>query len=268
MKGPKRIRLLPILLVMGAPLLVIKGIGVVHAAEAQEATASASLAENTPSLSPSDDPAEDSQPMSSTGEVDVLTSLKKRRAALDAQTVDLTARENLLAATEKRVDEKIASLKSLQDQIAQLLGQRDAEDQKQLASLVKTYSSMKPKDAARIFNSLDDGVLVPVAHDMKSDALAPILAAMQPEAAQKLTVKLANRLRLPDPPPVAAATPAAPDALMPIVPGAAAAPTAATGATSSAQPAAPATASAPTPVQANGKQAATSPVPPAQAPHG
>ena len=28
---------------------------------------------------------------------------------------------------------------------------------------MKTYSAMKPKDAARIFNSLDDDVLVPVA---------------------------------------------------------------------------------------------------------
>jgi flagellar motility protein MotE (MotC chaperone) len=255
---------------MGAPLLVIKGFGVVHAAEAQVATASASLAENTPSLSPSDDPAEDTQPMTSSAEVDVLTSLKKRRAALDAQTADLTARENLLVATEKRVDEKIASLKALQDQISQLLGQRDTEDQKQLASLVKTYSTMKPKDAARIFNSLDDGVLVPVAHDMKSDALAPILAAMQPEAAQKLTVKLANRLKLPDPPPAPPTTPvaAAPDALTPIVPGATSAPAAAPGTTSSIQPVAPTTASAPAAAPATGKQAAAAPPPAAQAPHG
>ena len=33
---------------------------------------------------------------------------------------------------------------------------------------------------------------------MKSDVLAPVLAAMSPDAAQKLTVKLANKLALPD----------------------------------------------------------------------
>jgi hypothetical protein len=53
---------------------------------------------------------------------------------------------------------------------------------------------MKPKDAARIFNALSDEVLVPVAAAMKADVLGAILAQMQPEAAQKLTVKLANRL--------------------------------------------------------------------------
>jgi len=49
---------------------------------------------------------------------------------------------------------------------------------------------------------------VPVAAEMKSDVLAPVLAAMNPEQAQKLTVRLANKLTLPDtngsaPPPTA-----------------------------------------------------------------
>ena len=52
-------------------------------------------------------------------------------------------------------------------------------------SLVKTYSAMKPKDAARIFDSLPDDVLVPVAQEMKSDVLAPVLAKMNPEQRQE-----------------------------------------------------------------------------------
>jgi flagellar motility protein MotE (MotC chaperone) len=107
-------------------------------------------------------------------------------------------RENVLAATEKRIDAKIAALKQLQGQINQLLGQRDAAQEKQIVSLVKTYSAMKPKDAARIFNGLDDDVLIQVAQQMKSDALAPVLAAMNAEVAQKLTVRLASRLNVPE----------------------------------------------------------------------
>jgi DNA polymerase-3 subunit gamma/tau len=52
---------------------------------------------------------------------------------------------------------------------------------------------------------------------MKSDALAPVLAAMNPQAAQKLTLRLASRLKLPDSAdstplaqPAAGAPPAAP----------------------------------------------------------
>jgi hypothetical protein len=49
--------------------------------------------------------------------VDVLTSLSKRRAELDARERDVEMRENLIKAAEDRVDSKIADLKQLQTQI-------------------------------------------------------------------------------------------------------------------------------------------------------
>jgi flagellar motility protein MotE (MotC chaperone) len=101
-----------------------------------------------------------------------------------------------------------------------LLVQRDDAQKAQIASLVKTYSTMKAKDAARIFNNLPDDVLVPVAHDMKSDIMAQVLANMNADSAKSLTIKLADRLTLPQttdavapaaaPAPQAAATAPAP----------------------------------------------------------
>jgi flagellar motility protein MotE (MotC chaperone) len=191
----RHLRLIPAVLIAGTGLLVLKGFGLVHGANAETkpAVQIASAAESAPR-----DFAGDDGETASAAEVDVLTSLSKRRAELDARARDQAMRENVLAATEKRVDAKIAALKQLQAQMTTLLGQRDAAQEKQVASLVKTYSSMKPKDAARIFDGLSDDVLVPVAQAMKSDALAPVLAAMNPTSAQKLTVKLASRLTLPE----------------------------------------------------------------------
>jgi len=206
-------RLLPVVILVGLALLGVKGEGLVRTAWAQDRPADASgdvsvLAKDTAPVA--SDPAMDESRSDSAAEVDVLSSLAKRRAALDAREADLNMRFQVLAAAENRVDAKIATLKQLQDQIATLLGQRDEQQKQQLASLVKTYSAMKPKDAARIFNSLSDEVLIPVARTMKSDTLAPILAAMNPDTAQKLTVKLADALALP-----AAASPPAPAALAP-----------------------------------------------------
>ncbi|MEJ0044229.1 MAG: hypothetical protein WDM81_19325 [Rhizomicrobium sp.] len=96
------------------------------------------------------------------------SSLTRRRAELDARERALNMRENVLNAGEGRVDQKIAALKDLQTQIQGLLAQRDARQDAQIAALVKTYSAMKPKDAARIFNVLSDDVLLPVAKGMKS----------------------------------------------------------------------------------------------------
>jgi flagellar motility protein MotE (MotC chaperone) len=193
-KGSRLLRLLPSVVVVGTGLLVLNASGLVH-----DAYAGINQGAMAPPPAPANkDFAGDDAQVASASEVDVLTSLSKRRGELDAREAQIQVQANILAATEARVDAKIAQLKSLQSQISTLLVQRDSAQEKQFASLVKTYSAMKPKDAARIFDSLSDQVLIPVAAEMKSDVLAPVLAAMNPEQAQKLTVRLANKLTLPD----------------------------------------------------------------------
>jgi flagellar motility protein MotE (MotC chaperone) len=185
-------------MVLGFVLLALKGAGLAVEAEAQEqspATPAAAPAQSVEAPQQASDDADD-ETQSSSAQVDVLTSLAKRRAELDGRERDLDMRENLIAATEKRVDGKIDSLKQLQASIQALLVQRDQAEQKQLDALVKTYSNMRPKDAARIFDSLDENVAISVAAQLKPDVLAPILGAMNSEAAQKLTVKLAGRLKV------------------------------------------------------------------------
>ena len=195
---PRLLRLLPSVVVVGTGLLILNASGLIHDAYAEINRPAAGDAMAPQPAPGNKDFASDDTQVASASEVDILTSLSKRRGELDAREAQIQVQANILAAAEARVDAKVAQLKALQGQISVLLGQRDAAQEKQLASLVKTYSAMKPKDAARIFDSLNDQVLVPVAADMKSDVLAPVLAAMSPEQAQKLTVRLANKLTLPD----------------------------------------------------------------------
>jgi flagellar motility protein MotE (MotC chaperone) len=174
----------------------------------------------------------------SSAAMDVLTSLSERRTALEARQRELDLRNNVITAAEKRVDDKIAQLKTLQTRIEQLLGQRDKQETETLDSLVRVYTAMKPKDAARIFASLDGNVRLGVAGRMKPDSIAGILAALPPDVAQKLTVELAGRYKLPPETAAAAAAATTPEA-------APAAPAPATPApVASAAPAAPAPAAA------------------------
>jgi len=202
-----RLRLLPSVVVLGAGLLMLNASGLVHGARADANDSGTEAALTGQPVAANPDYAEADEQVASAAQVDVMGSFTKRSAELDARESRVRTQETMLNAVEARVDGKIAQLKSLQDQIAKLLNQRDAEQQKQVAALVKTYSAMKPADAARIFDTLQDDVLVPVAQQMKSDVLAPVLAKMNPDATQKLTVKLANRLVLPAD--AAAALPAA-----------------------------------------------------------
>ena len=133
----------------------------------------------------------------SKSELELLQNLAKRRDALDAQAKDVEMREAVLAAAAKKVDEKIAELKKIQDKIQSLLIQHDEQDEKQLQSLVKVYQNMKPKDAARIFEKLDMPVLLDVVERMKERNLAPILADMDPAKAKAVTIELATQRKLP-----------------------------------------------------------------------
>jgi len=199
LKKPSRLlRLLPSVVVVGTGLLVLNASGLIHDAYAEINKPGVNDALAPPPAPANKDFAADEVQTANASETDVLTSLSKRRRELDARAAQIQTEANMLAATEARIDAKMTQLKALQTQISVLLGQRDAAQEKQLTSLVKTYSAMKPKDAARIFDSLSDQVLVPVAAEMKSDVLAPVLAAMNPEQAQKLTLRLANKLTLPD----------------------------------------------------------------------
>ncbi|HUN51695.1 MAG TPA: hypothetical protein VMU42_11275 [Candidatus Sulfotelmatobacter sp.] len=130
-------------------------------------------------------------------EVDLLQNLSTRRDELDKRAKDIEMRESVLAATAKKVDEKIAALKQIQDNIQALLKQRDAADERSLKSLVKVYENMKPKDAARIFEKLDMPILLQVVERMKERNLAAILAEMDPAKAKSITIELATQHELP-----------------------------------------------------------------------
>jgi len=194
--NPRFARLLPAVVGLGAVVLVLKTTDLVHEAYAEAGAQVAALTQEPVPSNKDYAGGEDGQ-VASASQVDVMNGLSKRRRELDAREGQLNTQANMIAAAEKRVDAKIAQLQKLQGQMNALLVQRDDAQKAQIASLVKTYSTMKAKDAARIFNNLPDEVLVPVAHDMKSDIMALVLANMNPEAAKSLTIKLADRLTLP-----------------------------------------------------------------------
>ncbi|MBP7335612.1 hypothetical protein [Niveispirillum sp.] len=130
-------------------------------------------------------------------EVELLQRLQERREQLDSRARELDQREAMLTAAETRFDQKITELQNLKKEIQGLLTQANAEQQAQLDSLVKIYETMKPADAAKIFNNLDNIVLLNVISRMKEAKVAPVFAAMDEKRAQEVTILLAARKRLP-----------------------------------------------------------------------
>ncbi len=123
----------------------------------------------------------------------VLERLQERRGAIDERAKEMEMREALLQAAERKLDGRINDLKAIEDRLDAGAKAEKAEADKQIRTVVVMYETMKPKDAARVFDRLKLDVLVPVATAMKPARMAEILAAMSPEAAERLTVALATR---------------------------------------------------------------------------
>lgn len=115
--------------------------------------------------------------------------LGERRQDLDKRTQALELRENLLKDAEARLQIRLDELKDIEDRINGKGGEQKAK----LRSIVIMYEGMNPKQAGRIFDKLDQGVLVDVASVMNPRKLAAVLAVMNPDNAQRLTVELAKR---------------------------------------------------------------------------
>lgn len=177
------------------------------AADATAKPADAAAKANAPA------PQEDDAHAYSAAEIDVLQSLSKRRDELDKREKKIAEREALLDAAGQEVDHKIAELNKLKGEIEALLGKQQKMQEDRIESLVKMYETMKPKEAATIFNTLDLDVLLTVLGRMNERKAAPILAAMDPEKARLVTIRLAEQRRLPnsplDTPDAKAAKPAA-----------------------------------------------------------
>lgn len=130
--------------------------------------------------------------------MEMFQDLSARRKEIEKREAEMLQREALLKAAEQELDRKYQELDHLRAELKNLLQQQSTEETARIDSLVKIYENMKPKDAARIFDTLDLDILVSVTGKMSERKLSPILAAMNPDRARTVTIMLAEQKQLPE----------------------------------------------------------------------
>jgi flagellar motility protein MotE (MotC chaperone) len=136
-------------------------------------------------------PVPEGPPPMTEGEKAVLLDLRARREQLDAREAAMANRESMLAAAEKKLAAQIGELQALQQRLEALDAKNTEQEAVAWQGLVKVYETMKPRDAAAIFNDLGMAVLLSVIDRMKEAKAAAILAAMVPDKARDVTTQLA-----------------------------------------------------------------------------
>ena len=157
------------------------------------AAASAPSAQSTAAKTAVDKPVEDA----SGPEMALAKQLSERRDQLDQRAKALDTHEALIRVAEQRVDQKIKEMETLRTQLQTMVNQVNATQQAQAENLVKIYETMKPKEAARIFETLEMPILMGVVQKMKPQRTAAVMAEMAPEKAKEITVALTKQDQLP-----------------------------------------------------------------------
>src|SRR6201988_1164141 len=137
-------------------------------------------------------PEQGQQPVSPS-ERAILERLQARRQELEARAREIDIRESLLKAAEKRIESKVEELKAVESRISTATEQKNEADAARFKGIITMYESMKPKDAAKVFDRLEMPVLIEIASQIPPRKMSDILGLMQTDAAERLTVELARR---------------------------------------------------------------------------
>ena len=135
----------------------------------------------------------DTAPQLTQAELDVLQSLKQRRETLNQRESRLELRESLIEAAETNLASRVEEWKQLKSEVEELLTRYEEAEEGKLKTLATYYEKMKPKDAARVFNTLDLPYLIEIVGRMKVAKVADVIGKMDTQKAKVLTIALAQR---------------------------------------------------------------------------
>ncbi len=122
----------------------------------------------------------------------LLQNLAERTDRLGERERTIEARETILAALQKKIEDREGALEKTRAEVKALLERYNGEQSGGLKQLIGIYSNIEPKRAAAIFNELDLDIVVTLLRQMPSRRVAPILAAMDAEKARRITLELSE----------------------------------------------------------------------------
>lgn len=125
-------------------------------------------------------------------DVNHFKKLVDRKKELDAREEELNRQESELQAQRDDLEKKLKSLESTRTNISNVLQEKVAEDEKKVATLVDVYSNMKPVQAAKVLETMDEDLAVQILGRMKKKNAAEVLNLMKPEKAQNFSEKFAG----------------------------------------------------------------------------
>ncbi|WP_295906143.1 MotE family protein [uncultured Bdellovibrio sp.] len=131
----------------------------------------------------------------SSAEIDHLKKLNERKKELDAREEELNRMESELQVQKVDLEKRLKELEEMRTKISSMLEDRVKADDQKVDTLVQMYSNMKPPQAAKVFETMDEDLAVEILGRMKKKNAADIMNLLKPEKAQVLSEMFAGYKR-------------------------------------------------------------------------
>ena len=118
--------------------------------------------------------------------------LMKRSKLLEEKEKQLDAKEKVLAETQKQIDQLVSKLDESKKELQAKVLIQTKQEKDNIAKLVKWYESMKPNEAATIFDKIDIDILFQVSQQMNQKKMSAIMAIMDIERVKVLNLLIAR----------------------------------------------------------------------------
>jgi flagellar motility protein MotE (MotC chaperone) len=128
-------------------------------------------------------------------DINYLSKLNERKKELDAREEELNRLEAELQAQKIELDKRLKELENMRVKISSMLEERVKADDQKVDTLVQLYTNMKPPQAAKVFETMDEDLVVELLGRMKKKSAADIMNLLKPEKAQIISEKYAGYKR-------------------------------------------------------------------------
>jgi len=125
-------------------------------------------------------------------ELNHLARLRERKNELDKKEEELAKLEEEIAQQRKEMEQKLKELEEVRKSISSKLEEKVQVDDQKIQDLVAFYSNMKPPQAAKIIETIDEALAVRIIEKMKKKNAADIMNLLKPEKAKTISEKYAS----------------------------------------------------------------------------
>lgn len=123
----------------------------------------------------------------------ILGALDEREERVSRRELQLADRIQALRVAEAEIEQRMTELKTAEADLAATVAQVETAAESDLERLVQVYESMKPADAAALFQTMSPEFSAGFIGRMSPAAAAAILTGLEPDTAYTISVILAGR---------------------------------------------------------------------------